>query len=244
MNTRSIALAAGLVGAAGAAHLAPGATCWRRARNVLLPTLAGVGDPAHVALTFDDGPDPASTPEFLDLLDSLGWKATFFMLGGQVRAHRSLAAEVAARGHEVAVHGDEHASHLRRTSTWTTRDVTAAAGVIAEATGTTPVWFRPPYGALSASSLMAGRRAGLRTVLWTTWGRDWRPGATAEDVAESVSASWQPGATVLLHDSDLTSAPGSWKATLAALPSLAERWTAAGLRVGTLSEHGVRSVRA
>ena len=78
------------------------------------PSLAGIGRPDHVALTFDDGPDPASTPLFLTELDRLGWKATFFLLGCMVRQAPSLAAELVAASHEVAVHGDRHDSHLRR----------------------------------------------------------------------------------------------------------------------------------
>jgi peptidoglycan/xylan/chitin deacetylase (PgdA/CDA1 family) len=106
--------------------------------------------------------------------------------------------------------------------------------------GDTPVrWFRPPYGAVSSGSLVAARRGGLQLVLWTTWGRDWHPRATGPSVAANVRRTYYPGATVLLHDSDITSAPGSWHSTLAALPLLAEMWSAAGLRVGTLGEHGV-----
>ena len=239
---RATAMAAaggGAVAAGAVAHLAPAAVAWRRARNLLMPNLSGVGDPGHVALTFDDGPDPESTPSFLQILDELGWKATFFMTGAQVRRHPELAAEVADRGHELGVHGDVHSSHLRRPSSWTTRDAAASMGLVEAAWGQRPTWFRPPYGALAASSLVAARRLGLRTVLWTTWGHDWKRGATPESVAARIQASWWPGATVLLHDSDVTSAPGSWKAALGALPILAERWAAAGLRVGPLGEHGV-----
>jgi peptidoglycan/xylan/chitin deacetylase (PgdA/CDA1 family) len=192
-----------------------------------------------VALTFDDGPDASSTPAFLDTLDRLGWRATFFFLGAQVRRYPGLAAEVAARGHEVAVHGERHVSHLRRP--WPLpgphTDVARACGIIAEATGTEPRWFRPPYGALSTSSLLAARRSRLHTVLWTTWGRDWRADATADTVAATIEATWHPGATVLLHDSDLTSAPGSWRAALEALPLLAEQWDRDGLAVGPLADH-------
>jgi peptidoglycan/xylan/chitin deacetylase (PgdA/CDA1 family) len=232
--------AAGLLAAGALAHVAPAAVAWRRVRNRVLPGLSGVGNPGHVALTFDDGPDPASTPGFLDALDGLGWKATFFMIGAQVRRYPALAAEVAARGHELGVHGDIHSNHLRRPAPWTTRDAAASMGLVAAASRHRPRWFRPPYGALAASSLVAARRLGLQTVLWTTWGHDWKPGATPASIVTRVGASWCRGATVLLHDSDVTSAPGSWKATLGALPLLAERWQAAGLTVGPLGDHGVR----
>jgi peptidoglycan-N-acetylglucosamine deacetylase len=119
------------------------------------------------------------------------------------------------------------------------RELVATRDKLAELTGVTPVWVRPPYGALSASTFVGARRAGLKTVLWTTWGRDWRTAATPESIVDDVQRTLVRGATVLLHDSDCTSAPGSWKATLAALPILAEHWDAAGLTVGPLADHGL-----
>jgi len=241
VNHRAAA-AAGVAGSlvlAGVAQILPAASSLRRGRIRWAPGLAGVGARQHVALTFDDGPDPGSTPAFLDALDELGWRATFFMLGSMASAHPELAAEVGRRGHEVAVHGYAHANHLFRGPCWTGRDVLAARDLLQELTGEPMRWLRPPYGALAASTLTAARTAGLRPVLWTSWGRDWRQGATPESVVHDVSATLVPGATVLLHDSDCTSARGSWKNTLAALPILAERWRAAGLEVGPLGRHGV-----
>jgi peptidoglycan-N-acetylglucosamine deacetylase len=143
------------------------------------------------------------------------------------------------RGHEVGVHGDEHRNHLGRTAPSVTRDVAVAKATIADAIGQEPYWFRPPYGVIAASTLVAARQNGLRTVLWTCWGQDWRADATAQTVFDYIESARRPGATVLLHDSDVTSAPGSWKSTVAALPHLAERWQADGLHVGPLSEHGI-----
>lgn len=238
--SRRLALGAGgATAAALAVHLAPAVTSWRWARCHATPALSGIGRPDHVALTFDDGPDLASTPAFLDVLDRLGWRATFFLLGSQVKRAGRLPQEIVARGHEVGVHGDEHVSHLRRSSSWTTRDVLAAKDAISGAAGVVPTWFRPPYGAIAASSLVAAHRAGLQTVLWTCWGKDWRADATPRRITETIEAARRPGATVLLHDSDVTSAPGSWKATLDSLPVLAERWRAEGLQVGPLGEHGI-----
>ncbi len=219
------------------AQLLPGIAALRRLRNLAMPCLAGVGSSGHVALTFDDGPDPASTPAFLDALDELGWRATFFMLGTMASAAPELVIEVAERGHEVAVHGFEHSNHLLRSHLWTTRDVTSARDLLAELSGSQPKWYRPPYGALASSTLVAARRASLQPVLWTTWGRDWREGATAHSIVREVEKTTVRGATVLLHDSDCTSTQGSWKATLAALPLLGETWAARGLTVGPLSEH-------
>ncbi|MGH9094710.1 MAG: polysaccharide deacetylase family protein, partial [Acidimicrobiales bacterium] len=259
--------AGALVGAAAFAHLVPGVVAWRQMRCRLAPGLAGVGRRDHVALTFDDGPDRASTPAVLDALDEAGWKATFFLLGEQVRRAPELAVELVERGHELGVHGDRHVSHLRRPASWATSDVRRARDLIADVTGISAItsgdpgggvdgnragsgsgaagqgrelrWFRPPYGALAASSLVAARRVGLRPVLWTTWGVDWRPDSTPASVADRVLSTFYPGATVLLHDSDVTSAPGAWRATVGALPRLAGVWADQGLTVGPLRDHGL-----
>jgi peptidoglycan/xylan/chitin deacetylase (PgdA/CDA1 family) len=228
-----------LVAGAAMVHALPAIASWRVLRCWATPNLAGLGDKGHVALTFDDGPDPGSTPAFLDELDRLGWKATFFALGSMVRRYPSLAAEVVARGHEIGVHGDEHRSHLRRSPRSVRDDVERARDTIAEATATAPVWFRPPYGALSTGSLVAAGGLGLRTVLWTAWGRDWRAEATPASVIADVSRDLGPGATVLLHDSDCTSAPQSWRSALGALDGLAGEVAAHGLAVGPLREHGI-----
>lgn len=226
-------------GASAAAHLLPGLAGARALRIRVSPGLAGIGDPGHLALTFDDGPDPASTPQVLEVLGALGWRATFFMLGAQVERAPGLAAEVAAAGHELAVHGYSHRNHLLRPWWSVSDDLARARDAVAEAAGAVPAWFRPPYGALAGSSLVGAHRCALRTVLWSAWGRDWRAAADGPSVVADVEAGRGPGATVLLHDSDVTSAPGAWKSTLAALPVLAERWAEAGLTVGPLCEHGM-----
>jgi peptidoglycan/xylan/chitin deacetylase (PgdA/CDA1 family) len=221
------------------AHLLPGVVAWRSLRCRLLPQLSGVGDPGHVALTFDDGPDPDATPPILDALDALGWRATFFCLGTQVRRSPDLTRELVRRGHEVAVHGDSHRSHLRRPLTSTVPDLLRARDTIEGVAGVAVRWFRPPYGAVSSATLVAARKSGLQLILWTTWGLDWQPRATGRTVAANVARTFRPGATVLLHDSDFHSIPGTWHSALSALPILGRQWAMAGLQVGTLSEHGV-----
>jgi peptidoglycan/xylan/chitin deacetylase (PgdA/CDA1 family) len=231
-------LAAGAA-AALAAHAVPLVTTRAGLRRRYLPRLAGLGSPDHVALTFDDGPDPASTPAFLDELDRLGMRATFFMLGMNAEAHRGVAADVAAAGHEVAAHGYHHRSQLFSPPGRVRDDILRGIHTVADATGQMPRWYRPPFGTLSNAGLLAAQRFGLRTVLWTAWGKDWTPEATPESVLAELDCDLGPGVTVLLHDSDCASAPGSWRAALGALAGLAERLTAAGLKAGPLAEHGI-----
>lgn len=190
-----------------------------------------------MALTFDDGPDPCSTPWFLEALERLGWRATFFMLGSMVRRAPGLAAEVVAAGHEVALHGDLHRSHLARSPRAVRADLARGYSTVAEATGVPPRFYRPPYGVLTTGTLLATDHLGLRPVLWTTWGRDWTARATPANVAAEIKATLVPGATVLLHDADCTSAPTCWRSTLGALSLLAEQCEGKGLAVGPLAEH-------
>ncbi|MFF8926567.1 polysaccharide deacetylase family protein [Streptomyces longwoodensis] len=221
-----------------AAHIVPAATWLPGLRLRCFPSLAGTGRPGHVALTFDDGPDPVSTPRFLDALDRLGVRATFFALGAQVVRHPEVVRETVRRGHEVAVHGWSHDRPWLPSPLRDRRDLARAAAAVRGATGRSPRWYRPPYGILTSGRWAAAWSAGLRPVLWTAWARDWTAGATAASVRATAAAELRGGGTLLLHDTDLVSASGCWHATLAALPGIVGDCREAGLRVGPLAEHG------
>jgi peptidoglycan-N-acetylglucosamine deacetylase len=206
--------------------------------------LAGQGAADHVALTFDDGPDPASTPEFLAVLADRNIKATFFMLGSMVTKAGDLAAEVSAAGHEVGVHGWDHRYLPARGPRATWSDLHRATDLIASATGSRPTLFRPPYGVLSGPALITARQLGLIPVLWGAWGREWAAGATPASVFATLASGLDGGVTVLLHDSGCTSPPGAWQAGLSALPMLLDECERRGLRVGPVGEHGVHGLPA
>lgn len=220
-------------------HALPAAT-WLPPVRRLTPRVAGRGGPRHVALTLDDGPDPGSTPLFLDELARLGCHATFFVLGAMLRRAPSLGRRIVADGHEIAVHGWHHDNTLTARPGRTSAGIHDTVHLVEDVCGVTPSWYRPPYGALSTEALFAARRNGLRPVLWTAWGKDWTASATPESVLRTLAPGLEGGATLLLHDSDVTSAPGAWKATLAALPEVVTRCRATALTVGPLRDHGVR----
>ncbi|MEU6792565.1 polysaccharide deacetylase family protein [Nonomuraea wenchangensis] len=236
-----IALPLGLAGLS-LLHAAPAAT-WLPSVRRWMPALAGVGDPGHVALTFDDGPHPGSTPRFLDELGSLGAHATFFVLGELLDRHPGLGRRIVAEGHELAVHGWRHGNALIAPPGRVTVEIGRAARLVREVCGVRAAWYRPPYGALSLEALVSARALGLRPVLWTDWGRDWEAAATARSVLATVAAGLRGGATVLLHDSDHASVPGSWRSALDALPALVEHCRLMGLSVGPLRDHGVTASR-
>ncbi len=231
----------GVAGAAAlaAAYAGPGVTGIGPLRMLAFRRLAGQGNPAHVALTFDDGPDPESTPEFARALAERDIRATFFMLGSMVARAPGLAADIAAAGHEVGVHGYDHRYLTMRGPRATRSDLTRATELIESVTGTRPRLFRPPYGVLSGPALLAARDLGLTPVLWGTWGREWAPGATPTSVLQTLIRGLDGGVTVLLHDSGCTSPPGAWQAGLGALPRFLDECERLGLRVGPLAEHDV-----
>jgi peptidoglycan/xylan/chitin deacetylase (PgdA/CDA1 family) len=226
---------------AGGAALAvaqggPGLTALAPVRR-LCPGLAGLGRADHVALTFDDGPDPRFTPRVLEVLAARRVQATFFLLGPMVQAAPGLAAEIASGGHEIGVHGWEHRYATVRGPRALHDDLARACDTIATAAGTIPRLYRPPYGVLSAGALIAARRLGLRPILWTSWGREWAPGATPGSVQATLASTLDGGATVLLHDSEAAAPAGTAAAALGALPWLLDECGRRGLRAGPLAEH-------
>jgi peptidoglycan/xylan/chitin deacetylase (PgdA/CDA1 family) len=165
----------------------------------------------------------------LAALAAAGAPATFFLVGEQVERRPALAAEIAAAGHEIGIHGYRHVLLLRRTPSGLARDLDRADDVIARATGRRPGWYRPPYGVFSAGALLQVRRRGWTPLLWSRWGRDWSVGAQAEAIAGRATRDLGAGDVVLLHDADFYSSRGSWRNTLAALPFVLDAVAAAGL---------------
>jgi peptidoglycan/xylan/chitin deacetylase (PgdA/CDA1 family) len=171
-----------------------------------------------VALTFDDGPHPQGTPAILRALADARATATFYLVGEQVQRWPSLAAEIAAAGHEIGLHGYRHRLLLRRSVPELAEDLDRACELIAGTTGREPVSYRPPYGVFSSGALRLVRRRGWQPLLWSRWGRDWGARDTAASIARRATRDLGVGDVVLLHDADHYSAPDSWRRTAGALP--------------------------
>jgi peptidoglycan/xylan/chitin deacetylase (PgdA/CDA1 family) len=204
------------------------------AGRLLFPVVTRVEGARSVGLTFDDGPDKP-LEQFLDALDRAGARATFFLLGEQVARWRKAPGQIASAGHEVAVHGYTHRGHLRRTP-WDLRDdLRRARDLIEDTAGQKTTLFRPPYGVFSLGSWRESARQGWQRVLWSRWGKDWEETATPQRIADRIGQP-RAGDILLLHDSDSSSAPGSWRNTLGALPIILDRIAAAGLIARSVSD--------
>lgn len=173
---------------------------------------------AAVALSFDDGPHPEGTPAILEILAHANIAATFFLVGEQVERRPELAAEIAAAGHAVGLHGYRHHCQLRLTARAIVEDYRRGAAAVQAATGRTPELHRPPYGIYSGAGLAVARASGLRPLLWSKWGRDWRKFTTPERITAQATTGIAGGDVILLHDADFYSSRGSHRRTAQALP--------------------------
>ncbi|HEX8976281.1 MAG TPA: polysaccharide deacetylase family protein [Solirubrobacteraceae bacterium] len=181
-------------------------------------SLPGAGG---VVLTFDDGPHPEGTPAMLEILAGAGARATFFVVGEQVRRRPALLREIETAGHLVALHGDRHRLQLRLRAEELEEDLVRGSAAIEDVLGHGPVWHRPPYGIYSPAGLRAVRDHGLRPLLWSRWGKDWRKFTTPRRIARRIAPGVLPGDVILLHDADFYSARGSHRRTAGALTLIA-----------------------
>src|SRR3954470_19223042 len=190
---------------------------------------------AGAALTFDDGPDPDGTPAVLAALDAAGVRATFFVVGEQLMRHHGIARDAAARGHELALHGFEHAEHETLRPQAARDDLARALGAFEAATGRRPRFFRPPGGRFSEASYEACRHLGSEPVYWSSWGMDWEP-IPGERVADLATRDLSDGDVVLLHDSTRYGHRPDCRATAEAVGAVAARAAELGLRVERLGD--------
>ena len=178
-----------------------------------------------VALTFDDGPDPEATPAVLDVLDDAGARATFFLVGEQLLAHRDLAAEIPRRGHWIGLHGFRHVEGEER------GDLVRGLDAIEAATGERPGTYRPPYGRITEATHAACAELGLEVVYWSAWGADWED-IPPERIVDLVRRDLVERAIVLLHDSARYAHRPSALPTAEALPAIVEDAVSRGLSLG------------
>ena len=215
-----------VIAALAANHLVLTAAVFFPRSRLLGPNLTQLPVPAtarrEVCLTFDDGPDPRTTPRILDLLDRHGAKASFFCVGEKAAAHPAIVREIARRGHSIENHSYHHSYAfacfgIARMS----REIDLAQRALHGITGRQPGFFRAPAGFRSPLLDFVLARRGLRYVSWTRRGFDMLPGDRTR-VLERLTRGLAAGDVLLLHD---TSA-----GALEVLPALLDELAARGLR--------------
>lgn len=212
---------------------------WPRSR-LLGPNLTRLPSAAttrrEVALTIDDGPEPAVTPAVLDLLDRYHARASFFCIGERAAAHPALVAEIVRRGHTVENHSHRHRHHFSLFGpTRIRRDLEQAQTVLGALAGSTPHFFRAPAGLRNPFLEPELARLGLHLASWTRRGFDTREG-NPDKVLARLTGKLAAGDILLLHDGHAARSQDGRPVILDVLPALLDALRAAGLQPVTLRQ--------
>lgn len=147
-----------------------------------------------VYLTFDDGPIPEATPFILDTLAKYGIKATFFMVGDNVRKYPHLFERIKAEGHQVGNHTYNHMGSIRHTLRTYVKNTNKANELIHSK------YFRPPHGWMRPEAYIWLKRK-YKVVMWDVVTRDYSRLLTAEDVVNNIKTYTRNGSIITFHDS-------------------------------------------
>lgn len=169
-------------------------------RPLLAPRLGAITNVRSrlplVALTFDDGPDPATTRELLSILGKHGATATHFLVGQAVEARPDLLAKIVEAGHAVGSHTYSHASLVRLSSRECREEIDRGVAALGQYASEL---FRPPFGHYDIGVARAVRAAGLQCIWWSGHAEDW-VAQDAATLASRLRCALKPGAIVLLHE--------------------------------------------
>lgn len=177
------------------------------------------------ALTFDDGPDAKYTGQIMGILDSLGVRATFFLIGDRIEDYPLTTEALVASGHEIGSHSLTHKA-MNKLGAESQRKELAGVNKQLAQYGVAPQWFRPPYGKYSETTLRLASELGMKTVNWSVDPRDWtRPGV--DTITSRVLKNIEPGAVILLHSTN--------SQTVTALPGIIAELKARGYSFVTMS---------
>jgi peptidoglycan-N-acetylglucosamine deacetylase len=203
------------------------------------PTVRHTDSAKRIALTFDDGPNPAVTPRLLELLDRHSVRATFFLIGKFVRECPGLTQEISARGHLLGNHTETHPRLIFESPAGIRGELARCQDAISAATRTDPpLWMRPPYGYRNPFLDGEVHRAGMRgVVMWSRLCRDWKPQPPQRLIrrlSRVALPSKSHGDIVVLHDGDHRAPGGDRLHVVAALEHWLPRWRDAGIEFVTI----------
>ena len=190
----------------------------------------------EVALTIDDGPDPAVTPAVLDLLERHRVRATFFCIGARALRHPDLCREIVRRGHAVENHSQHHRHNFSFMGPGAfRRELSQAQDALTAITGVRPLFVRAPAGLRNPLLDPVLPGLGLRLASWTRRGFDTRAN-DPELLFRRLTRGLRAGDILLLHDGNAARTAGGEPVILAVLPRLLDHIAAAGLTPVTLRE--------
>jgi peptidoglycan/xylan/chitin deacetylase (PgdA/CDA1 family) len=196
----------------------------------------GPRDQRHVALTFDDGPSAPFTEQILDALREKNVTATFFVCGDNAERHPEIVRRISREGHALGNHTYSHPFLLFKSRRKIAEEIDRAQKVIEKIAGVRPVLFRPPYGIRWPGLMPVLAERGMKMVMWSATGYDWKYKADA--IVRATIEELKPGAVILLHDGrearPATEVDRS--GTVAALPTIIDKAREAGFTFVSLQD--------
>lgn len=196
----------------------------------------GPHDRRRVALTFDDGPAAPFTDQILNILGEKGVAATFFVCGRNAERHPEVLRRIPEEGHTLGNHTYSHPFLFLKGRQKMADEVDRAQTAIEKITGVRPTFFRPPYGIRWPGLMPVLAERGLKLVMWSATGYDWKYKSAA--IARTAVRELRPGAVILLHDGREArpSDEVDRSATVEALPVIIDEARKAGYKFVSLDD--------
>ncbi|MBQ9114910.1 MAG: polysaccharide deacetylase family protein [Clostridia bacterium] len=165
----------------------------------LIPIYSVERSDNKVALTFDCAWGADKTKLIMDEIEKNSYKCTFFVTGFWVDANKDLVNEINERGHQVANHSENHL-HLGEANTQTiATEIDTTSNKIKEIVGTSPLYFRAPFGEYDNGLINALNERQTQCIQWSIDSLDWK-GLTGKEIADRVSSKIKSGDIVLFHN--------------------------------------------
>ena len=199
------------------------------------------GDPPSVYLTYDDGPNPTTTPDLLDVLSRERVRATFFVIDRHVTEETvPIIRRMFDEGHAVALHSASR-SYMLMSPSELARTLTAAANRIEALAGSRPCRAFRPRGGWRSSTMYTGlRQIDYKLVGWgwLLWDVDWFRPRTADRIVARIVARASAGDIIVMHDGDESAPRKDQRQTVDATPQLISALRARGFGFGTVCQNG------
>lgn len=167
------------------------------AQERLLPIYNVQMEEKKAAITFDLAWEDTDFEEILSLLEENNIKATFFVTGDWAGRYPEHVRELAAKGHDVQNHSDQHPHVAQLPANTLLKDTERCSDVIEQLTGKRPVFYRAPYGEYNNRVLET--LSDYRVIQWNVDSRDWKPDATVDSICKNVLEGLCPGSILLFH---------------------------------------------
>ncbi|MHB8214889.1 MAG: polysaccharide deacetylase family protein [Candidatus Sulfotelmatobacter sp.] len=197
-------------------------------------TFTGLPCPSRqLALTYDDGPNPAHTLQLLEVLAKHNVHATFFLIGLYVRQHPEIARALVQAGHVVGNHTFTHPLLIFKSEAEIRQEFQQCRSALQDAIGQHSNLFRPPFGGRRPAVLRVARELGLEPVMWNVTGYDWNA-PPASGIESEVSSQIRGGNVILLHDGGHKQLGADRSQTVIATDRLLARYRAEGYEFVTI----------